>query len=181
MSTNLVVTVPAKACANEVIEVVGYPSITIADFRAVQRLDGTVTNERAASALHTALLRVVEELVQWQLANATTSPTAPTAPTAPTESAIDPTFIGVLNRRQALRFTAAVTDTSHDEHHFRTAVYAYAAATLHEQMRGFDTTNDHRKTSDEAFVDYIAADLCACGFTALRALTGAPVSICELL
>lgn len=173
MSTNLVVTVPAKDSANQTIETAGYPTIALHDFRMVQRLDGTVNDDRALSALRTAVLRVVEELQRWQIRQ-TPNQNKPIAPS-------DSTFLGVMQTRLNLQpwFLGGVMDDY--EHLFRTAVYAYAAATLHEQMRGFDTTNDHRKTSDEAFVDYVADDLRASGFVAIRRITGEPSADCELL
>lgn len=169
MSTNLVVTVPAKDSANQTIEVTGYPTIALHDFRMVQRLDGTVNDDRALSALRTAVLRVIDELQHWQVRK------------TPNQAIDNRTFIGVMQTRQTLQPWLPLVVMDDYEHLFRTAVYAYAAATLHEQMRGFDTTNDHRKTSDEAFVDYVADDLRASGFIAIRRIIGEPSADCELL
>lgn len=114
--SGFVATAPANG-ATEITTGDWYPSINLADARAVLRADGTVTDQRLIECLSIAVLAVADLLTTWQQAQLALG--YATLADVPAVTVNSETRLVLLYRR---------------------AVYASAQAELIERYRGFDAT-----------------------------------------
>lgn len=103
-----------------------WPAISLADFRAVMRLDGTVTNERLEHAVTNSILQINRELSEWQLVQQSDG------------------HSNLANVSGEL-----INNVNAYVHLYKRAVYCFAKANLVERYNDFDSTAKGTKDSDE--------------------------------
>ncbi|KZN43990.1 head completion/stabilization protein [Pseudoalteromonas luteoviolacea] len=103
-----------------------WPAISLADFRDVMRLDGTVTSERLEHAVVSSVVSVNKELKAWRL----------------TQTANGYSILESVPAEQ-------INDKSELLHLYKRAVYCFAKANLLERYNDFDSTAKGTKDSEE--------------------------------
>ena len=150
------VTIPAPTPSDEgLLTCDGWPDISIANFRDVMRLDGTINTARASAALMHASWRVQDELRAWL-------------------SEQSPDRFVVLTRTDP-----RMNDIPRRVGMYIQAVYCYAAAAIYKRMHAFDATHQGQQHADD--LSPLVQDLPAQGLAHIRAIMGRPAGDAELL
>ncbi|MEC4090148.1 head completion/stabilization protein [Pseudoalteromonas rubra] len=103
-----------------------WPAISLADFRAVMRLDGTVTNERLEHAVTSSILQINKELSEWRRVQQSDG----------------------HSNLAAVR-GELINNVNTYVHLYKRAVYCFAKANLVERYNDFDSTAKGTKDSEE--------------------------------
>lgn len=165
MSDFIVKVPPPQEAIGPTITSDGWPTLNVQSCRDRHRLDGTVTTPRISAALTTAMLHVQDQLTPWlNVARLISN---------------DPTRTFV--EQSEIAQTSEINGEPNHTHRYRTAVYAYTAAIINEQMRGFDTTSDGKYQHERDEITGVVNELRREGFFAIRDIIGEPRCVIGLL
>lgn len=141
-----------------------YPSLSIAEFKAAQRMPAVVTDTRARDALIGGILSVDAEIADWRSAQQNAGITSIEA--AVVRDAADRPLPPIAGESRAVVL-------------WRRAVHAYAAADLANTHTDISATADGRARNDDRADQ--ACDLLRTATLAVRDLLGRPRSRSRLL
>lgn len=145
-----------SAAAGEIANAAFFPTITLAELRAVARIDGTVPDERLVEAAAVAMSAVNTDLAAYQADQEALGIT--------TLAAVPATQLGGRSRLVRL---------------YLRAIYALTKADLLERYRDFDAANSGRAREDD--LDTPAAELRRNARLAVREILGIPRVTAELI